>query len=230
MQMIILAAVVTVVVPPQGAPVPQNSQVNTSVQESQVWALGEQFLKEDFEGFPDEGEVRYWKSRYSKEHMAKEKRLGPTGIQLRSARPVDVPMFFLVNSWKINKVEVKGKQGLMFVEFDRLVIAKHNKTTGRFEYRKDLRNPDIQVIKMVFDKSQWYIDCPTDLHMSAKLYRQRVANSIETEERFLAEELDENAKTGKLGKTLKSRAQGLKVLKNDIEALDAALGAGVNFK
>jgi hypothetical protein len=210
-----------------------NSQISHSIdstQEAQVRALGEQLLKEDFEGLADEGEVRYSKSIYSKEHMMKERALGPTGIQLRSARPVDVSVFYLVSSWKINKVEVSNKRGLMVVEFDRLLSVKHNKAKGGFEYRKDNMNHEVVVIKMIFNKGQWYIDCPPDLHISAKVYRHRMVSNIELQERLLAKEIDENSKTGKLDETIQARKKRLNMLITDAEALNLALDSSMNSK
>lgn len=201
----------------------QDNEVVATAQQSQVKALGEQFLREDFDGLADEGDVRFWRSKYSKEHMTKEKQLGPMGIQLRSARPVDVPMFYLVGSWKVNKIDVRGRHAMIVAEFERLARAKYNENAQKFEYQKDIQSHDIQVVNLKFEEGQWYIDGPPVLRMSAKVYRESVAYDIAIKERFLAQKVKKNVKTRKLQETIKASTQELEILKSSFEALNAVL-------
>lgn len=182
-----------------------------------------QFLKEDFEYLADEGDVRYEQSIYTKEHMAKERKIGKTGIQCRSARVVDVPHFNLVNSWKLLNTINSGDHGQSLVEFNTVLIASYNRKTGYFEFMRPQQPTEKLTINAIRKKERWYIKYPPPLHLSVSRFRERLSREIIEQENILKREINRTNASKDLSLTISIRSSHLKIMRTNLERLDELL-------
>lgn len=187
--------------------------------------LVEAFLKEDFENLDAKKDVRFGKSKYPASYLALEKKDGPTGVQRRVARPVDIPYFFLVGSFEISDVSLEKDKGKVLVSYNALAKGRYDRQKERFHFTREAQTHVDQTISLVKVKGKWFVSNPPIPRISAHRFREQLVEKIATQEEILGREAEE-LRQGKISKeSYAIREQWIMNFKADLQELDQAVGA-----